>query len=182
MWKLLAHVVIHWLLLKPWVALVTIFYIAKWLDLFELASQLPTYPSKPKREWEVNQKRRKINPLLLLILLYNLQVLNEDLRLVIGQQDRMINGANIWNLPVAYDKLGVRYRIWRDAVERGAKQLPFSEWAYNESQITGYLLSCYFWTSPQQGAIVVFQHTSGTMSKFGRSTRFSRRSNRAFSY
>nr|GLL44326.1 chlorophyllide a oxygenase, chloroplastic [Ipomoea trifida] len=55
------------------------------------------------------------------------QVLNEDLRLVIGQQDRMINGANIWNLPVAYDKLGVRYRIWRDAVERGAKQLPFSE-------------------------------------------------------
>nr|GMD74562.1 chlorophyllide A oxygenase, chloroplastic-like [Ipomoea batatas] len=39
------------------------------------------------------------------------QVLNEDLRLVIGQQDRMINGANIWNLPVAYDKLGVRYAV-----------------------------------------------------------------------
>ncbi|XP_038884581.1 chlorophyllide a oxygenase, chloroplastic isoform X1 [Benincasa hispida] len=55
------------------------------------------------------------------------QVLNEDLRLVIGQQERMINGANIWNMPVSYDKLGVRYRLWRNAVEEGAKQLPFSE-------------------------------------------------------
>lgn len=55
------------------------------------------------------------------------QVLNEDLRLVVGQQERMINGANVWNLPVSYDKLGVRYRLWRDAVERGAKQLPFSK-------------------------------------------------------
>ncbi|XP_022773263.1 chlorophyllide a oxygenase, chloroplastic-like isoform X2 [Durio zibethinus] len=55
------------------------------------------------------------------------QVLNEDLRLVIGQQERMVNGANVWNWPVAYDKLGVRYRLWRDAVERGAKQLPFSK-------------------------------------------------------
>ncbi|CAK9164482.1 unnamed protein product [Ilex paraguariensis] len=55
------------------------------------------------------------------------QVLNEDLRLVLGQQDRMINGANIWNLPVSYDKLGVRYRLWRDAVDRGAKQLPFGK-------------------------------------------------------
>ncbi|KAI5668651.1 hypothetical protein M9H77_18504 [Catharanthus roseus] len=55
------------------------------------------------------------------------KVLNEDLRLVVGQQDRMINGANVWNLPVSYDKLGVRYRFWRDAVERGDKQLPFSE-------------------------------------------------------
>lgn len=54
------------------------------------------------------------------------KVLNEDLRLVVGQQDRMINGANVWNLPVSYDKLGVRYRLWRDALELGAKQLPFS--------------------------------------------------------
>ncbi|MBA0797937.1 hypothetical protein Gohar_008585 [Gossypium harknessii] len=55
------------------------------------------------------------------------QVLNEDLRLVIGQQERMINGANVWNLPVAYDKLGVRYRLWRNAVDQGDKQLPFSK-------------------------------------------------------
>lgn len=55
------------------------------------------------------------------------QVLNEDLRLVIGQQERMVNGANIWNMPVSYDKLGVRYRLWRNAVEEGAKQLPFSQ-------------------------------------------------------
>ncbi|XP_010242813.2 PREDICTED: chlorophyllide a oxygenase, chloroplastic isoform X2 [Nelumbo nucifera] len=54
------------------------------------------------------------------------KVLNEDLRLVIGQQDRMINGANVWNWPVAYDKLGVRYRLWRNAVESGSKKLPFS--------------------------------------------------------
>ena len=55
-----------------------------------------------------------------------LQVLNEDLRLVLGQQERMLNGANIWNLPVAYDKLGVRYRLWRNAVDRGDDKLPFS--------------------------------------------------------
>ncbi|KAM7253360.1 hypothetical protein ACFE04_025978 [Oxalis oulophora] len=55
------------------------------------------------------------------------QVLNEDLRLVLGQQERMNNGANIWNMPVSYDKLGVRYRLWRDAIESGAKQLPFSK-------------------------------------------------------
>ncbi|KAJ8762782.1 hypothetical protein K2173_022911 [Erythroxylum novogranatense] len=55
------------------------------------------------------------------------QVLDEDLRLVVGQQERMINGANIWNLPVSYDKLGVRYRQWRDAVEQGEKHLPFTE-------------------------------------------------------
>ncbi|KAG9444047.1 hypothetical protein H6P81_015387 [Aristolochia fimbriata] len=55
------------------------------------------------------------------------QVLNEDLRLVVGQQERMINGANVWNWPVSYDKLGVRYRLWRNALESGAKQLPHSE-------------------------------------------------------
>ncbi|XP_021743712.1 chlorophyllide a oxygenase, chloroplastic-like [Chenopodium quinoa] len=55
------------------------------------------------------------------------KVLNEDLRLVLGQQERMINGANIWNWPVPYDKLGVRYRQWRDAVERGEKRLPFTK-------------------------------------------------------
>uniref|UniRef100_A0A0E0BDX5 Pheophorbide a oxygenase domain-containing protein n=1 Tax=Oryza glumipatula TaxID=40148 RepID=A0A0E0BDX5_9ORYZ len=48
-------------------------------------------------------------------------VLNEDLRLVLGQHERMINGANVWNWPVSYDKLGIRYRLWRDATERGAE-------------------------------------------------------------
>ena len=47
------------------------------------------------------------------------QVLAEDLRLVLGQQDRMIRGANVWRHPVAYDKLGVRYRRWRIATEAG---------------------------------------------------------------
>ncbi|XP_076891215.1 chlorophyllide a oxygenase, chloroplastic-like [Bidens hawaiensis] len=55
------------------------------------------------------------------------KVLNEDLRLVLGQQDRMINGENVWNMPVSYDKLGVRYRLWRTAVEEGATKLPFSK-------------------------------------------------------
>lgn len=55
------------------------------------------------------------------------KVLNEDLRLVVGQQERMLNGANIWNLPVSYDKLGVRYRLWRDSVEQGTDLEPFSQ-------------------------------------------------------
>eukprot|EP00252_Welwitschia_mirabilis_P026006 TRINITY_DN832_c0_g1_i7.p1 TRINITY_DN832_c0_g1~~TRINITY_DN832_c0_g1_i7.p1 ORF type:complete len:508 (-),score=74.38 TRINITY_DN832_c0_g1_i7:443-1966(-) len=55
------------------------------------------------------------------------KVLNEDLRLVLGQQERMVRGANVWNLPVSYDKLGIRYRIWRNAVEEGKKELPFSK-------------------------------------------------------
>lgn len=54
-------------------------------------------------------------------------MLNEDLRLVLGQQDRMNNGENVWNLPVSYDKLGVRYRLWRDAVDKGADRLPFTK-------------------------------------------------------
>ncbi|KAL8485624.1 hypothetical protein ACS0TY_027786 [Phlomoides rotata] len=49
------------------------------------------------------------------------KVLNEDLRLVLGQQERMLNGANVWNWPVSYDKLGVRYRLWRESLERGSK-------------------------------------------------------------
>jgi len=56
-----------------------------------------------------------------------MQVLNEDLRLVVGQQERMNKGANVWNWPVPYDKLGVRYRRWRDAVEQGEKPLPFPD-------------------------------------------------------
>ncbi|KAI5058325.1 hypothetical protein GOP47_0026495 [Adiantum capillus-veneris] len=39
------------------------------------------------------------------------KVLDEDLRLVLGQQDRMIRGANVWNQPVAYDKLGLRMEM-----------------------------------------------------------------------
>ncbi|EYU22967.1 hypothetical protein ABFS82_03G098900 [Erythranthe guttata] len=55
------------------------------------------------------------------------KVLNEDLRLVLGQQQRMIDGENVWNWPVSYDKLGVRYRQWRDSVDRGSKRLPFTK-------------------------------------------------------
>ncbi len=54
------------------------------------------------------------------------QVLGEDLRLVEGQQNRMQRGSNVWNLPVAYDKLGVRYRQWRKAIETGEEQIPFT--------------------------------------------------------
>uniref|UniRef100_M8AXE7 Chlorophyllide a oxygenase, chloroplastic n=1 Tax=Aegilops tauschii TaxID=37682 RepID=M8AXE7_AEGTA len=55
--------------------------------------------------------------------LHQLHVLNEDLRLVLGQQDRMNNGANVWNWPVSYDKLGIRYRLWRGAGERGGDRV-----------------------------------------------------------
>eukprot|EP00897_Mesotaenium_endlicherianum_P006381 jgi/Mesen1/5771/ME000292S04838 len=53
------------------------------------------------------------------------KVLAEDLRLVLGQQDRMERGANVWSNPVGYDKLGVRYRRWRHAVEDGDAKTPF---------------------------------------------------------
>lgn len=47
------------------------------------------------------------------------QVLGEDLTLVLGQQDRLQRGGDTWNMPVSYDKLGVRYRRWRNAVAAG---------------------------------------------------------------
>ena len=48
------------------------------------------------------------------------QVLGEDLKLVLGQQDRLERGGDTWRTPVSYDKLGVRYRRWRNGVAAGA--------------------------------------------------------------
>ena len=45
------------------------------------------------------------------------QVLGEDLRLVTGQQDRMQRGGRVWAHPVAYDKLGLHYRRWRNVMD-----------------------------------------------------------------
>ncbi|KAL0050387.1 hypothetical protein WJX82_010164 [Trebouxia sp. C0006] len=45
------------------------------------------------------------------------QVLGEDLVLVKGQQERMVRGADIWQHPVSYDKLAVRYRRWRNSLD-----------------------------------------------------------------
>jgi hypothetical protein len=50
-----------------------------------------------------------------ILFLFSLQVLGEDLVLVAGQQDRMSRGADVWANPVSYDKLGVRYRRWRNS-------------------------------------------------------------------
>jgi chlorophyllide a oxygenase len=47
------------------------------------------------------------------------QVLGEDLVLVKGQQDRLLRGGDTWAHPVSYDKLGVRYRRWRNAMAHG---------------------------------------------------------------
>lgn len=47
------------------------------------------------------------------------QVLGEDLRLVVGQQNRLSKGGDVWANPVAYDKLGVRYRRWRNNLANG---------------------------------------------------------------
>lgn len=47
------------------------------------------------------------------------QVLSEDLVLVRGQQERLMAGGDVWKNPVPYDKLGVRYRRWRNAVCAG---------------------------------------------------------------
>lgn len=40
--------------------------------------------------------------------------------LVKGQQERMLAGANVWSNPVSYDKLGVRYRRWRNSLSTGS--------------------------------------------------------------
>ncbi|KAI4320541.1 hypothetical protein MLD38_034010 [Melastoma candidum] len=40
---------------------------------------------------------------------------------------RMFNRCECLELASVLYKLGVRYRLWRDAVERGAKQLPFGK-------------------------------------------------------
>jgi len=44
------------------------------------------------------------------------QVLNEDLRLVLGQQNNLVRQgpSATWANPVTYDKLAVRYRRWRN--------------------------------------------------------------------
>jgi len=58
------------------------------------------------------------------------QVLSEDTSLVLGQQDRMKRGANTWKNPVSYDKLGVRYRRWRNSLDSGdekEKQLALAD-------------------------------------------------------
>ena len=45
------------------------------------------------------------------------QVLGEDLRLVEGQQAALLRGSSVWNVPVAYDKIGLLYRRWRNLVD-----------------------------------------------------------------
>ncbi|NET34718.1 MAG: Rieske 2Fe-2S domain-containing protein [Cyanothece sp. SIO1E1] len=52
------------------------------------------------------------------------RVINEDLRLVMGQQQQISTGGDVWNMPVAYDKLGVRYRRWRNQVEKNSPEWP----------------------------------------------------------
>ena len=39
--------------------------------------------------------------------------------LIKGQQDRLNRGGDTWSFPVSYDKLGVRYRRWRNSVAEG---------------------------------------------------------------
>jgi chlorophyllide a oxygenase len=55
------------------------------------------------------------------------QVLGEDLRLVTGQQDRMQRGGRVWAHPVAYDKLGLVYRRWRNFSVGDACPMPESD-------------------------------------------------------
>lgn len=46
-----------------------------------------------------------------------MQVLGEDMKLVTGQQRQLKRGGNTWANPVAYDKLAVRYRRWRNSLD-----------------------------------------------------------------
>lgn len=50
------------------------------------------------------------------------QVLGEDLVLVKGQQQRLVEGADTWANPVSYDKLAVQYRRWRNSVGSGGSE------------------------------------------------------------
>ena len=49
-------------------------------------------------------------------------MLGEDLPLILGQQDRLLRGGDTWSFPVSYDKIGVRYRRWRNSVAAGDLQ------------------------------------------------------------
>lgn len=44
-------------------------------------------------------------------------VLEEDRRLVVGQQDRMRRGGRVWANPVGYDAMALQYRRWRNAAQ-----------------------------------------------------------------
>ena len=46
------------------------------------------------------------------------QVLGEDMRLVVGQQERMARGERVWANPVGYDKCGLAYRRFRNEANR----------------------------------------------------------------
>lgn len=50
------------------------------------------------------------------------RVINEDLRLLLGQQKRLAAGGDVWGNPVGYDKLGVGYRRWRNQVEANSPE------------------------------------------------------------
>ena len=50
------------------------------------------------------------------------KVINEDLRLVLGQQEQILKGGDVWKTPVIYDKLGIRYRRWRNQVENNSPE------------------------------------------------------------
>jgi chlorophyllide a oxygenase len=67
------------------------------------------------------------------------QVLGEDLVLVLGQQDRLQRGGNTWSMPVAYDKLAVRYRRWRNSV--GSGQVPTADALSGVRMSAGQLFS-----------------------------------------
>ncbi len=56
-----------------------------------------------------------------------MQVLGEDLVLVKGQQERMCQGADTWARPVSYDKLAVRYRRWRNSLDKGKAEQEAAE-------------------------------------------------------
>lgn len=44
-------------------------------------------------------------------------VLEEDRRLVVGQQDRMRRGGRVWGHPVGYDAMALQYRRWRNEAQ-----------------------------------------------------------------
>jgi chlorophyllide a oxygenase len=99
-----------------------------WQSIAEQVRPVPAWPppslhtTRPPcslQRLDLHQPSLRCQPLPRSLPCCAVQVLGEDLVLVRGQQDRMARGGDVWGNPVSYDKLGVRYRRWRNSVASG---------------------------------------------------------------
>lgn len=70
------------------------------------------------------------------------RVINEDLRLIVGQQQRLAEGGDVWNQPVSYDKLGISYRRWRNQIEVNSPEWSVEPDDWNNRSSLSSQLNC----------------------------------------